>query len=1339
MPAVTPCPGEHALRRFLLGDFADLAAADLAVLTRHVQDCGPCAATVESLHADDSLVNALREAGPACAQPPEAPVQRLIERLCRTGPQYATATVRRDPDDDTDDEAEDVTAILRPPEGPDEIGRLGEYRVLQVLGIGGMGVVFLAVDPQLERLVALKTLKPAMSASAGARRRFLREARAIARVSHDNIISILHVGEDRGVPFLVMPFLQGETLNARLQRQGVLPAAEVLRLGRAVAAGLGAAHAQGLIHRDIKPSNIWLEGEGGQVRILDFGLARAVGGDAQLTQTGVVVGTPAYMAPEQARGEALDPRTDLFSLGCVLYRAVTGRLPFPGRNALATLLSLAEHRPTPPARLNPRLPPGLSELIMRLLAQRREDRHASAAAVSAALDDVAAGKIRPRRRRRRIAIAAAAALLLTAVAIACWTGLDGLRRSEETQDPAAAELFAPAVPYNAGLYPLAVLVADFNGDGKADLVVANQQSHSVSVLLGNGDGTFQAPITSLAGGWFAGPLAVADFNGDGKLDLVVVNGGSHQVSVLLGKGDGTFGPPVLYGVGTNPSGVVVADFDGDGKADLAVSNNDGTVSVLLGQGDGSFRPAVNYRAGNYGRCIVVGDFDRDGKLDLAVGNNDGKIQVLLGKGDGTFRPAFEVTMTDSPWALATADLNGDGKLDLVAGHNGGGLTVLLGNGDGTFQAPQHSRGTADYYSIVIADLDGDGRPDLALANATGNTIDVLLGNGDGTFQGPLTWAVGRTPMAVALGDFNRDGRPDLVAANKDSGSVSVLLHRPPPAYQAHLGPPVHYAAGTEPRAIVVGDLGRAGRDDLVVADYGGHVHVLRGQGDGTFRAAGSYPAGKGPAALALGDFNRDGRLGVAVADSLADTVNVLAALPDGTFGPPVSYPVGAKPVAVAVGDFDRDGRADLVVANYDAGTVSLLRGNGDGTFQQAAAFPAGGHPRAVAVADVNGDGVPDLVVANRFQVGTVSVLLGRGDGTFAAPVAYPVGSFPVALVVADFNGDGKPDLAVLNWGSQDVNVLLGNGDGTFQTAVNYAAGNMPQALAAADVNGDGKLDLVVTEGQQHAVRVLLGEGDGSFPKVLFSNGTGLYPTGVAVGRFRGGGRPDVVTANAHSGNVTVLLNRPSAAYLQGGLAVQAIDQDGTSCSLQVISRSACGTYPPAVDADFRGSVRLHSSDPLAVLPQTITIGPTDGGVGTLPVKFRTPGSQTITLTDGAGRLLSGSCSFWVHRTADLKFMLELPKEVEAGKHFGMTVNVMDRFDRWTAGYGGTVRFHCTEASATLPADYTFDRVESLHTFTSALALPNPGTWTVTVTDTTVPTLTASATVTVRPARDKAGP
>jgi hypothetical protein len=278
--------------------------------------------------------------------------------------------------------------FLTPPQQPDEIGRLGTYRVLRVLGHGGMGVVYEAEDPALQRRVALKAMLPTLAVSASARQRFVREARAAAMVEHERIVPIFQVGEDGGIPFLVMPLLKGETLEERVTREGRLPLAESIRIGREIAEALAVAHERGLIHRDIKPGNVWLEASRGGVKLLDFGLARAAESDTPLTQQGSIVGTPAFMAPEQANGASVDARCDLFSLGCVLYRCCTGELPFQGVSAVTILIAIVGKQPTAPKEIAPDVPAALSQLILDLLAKDPAQRPATAQAVIKLLEGV---------------------------------------------------------------------------------------------------------------------------------------------------------------------------------------------------------------------------------------------------------------------------------------------------------------------------------------------------------------------------------------------------------------------------------------------------------------------------------------------------------------------------------------------------------------------------------------------------------------------------------------------------------------------------------------------------------------------------------------------------------------------------------------------------------------------------------------------------------------------------------------------------------------------------------------------------------------------------------------
>lgn len=289
-------------------------------------------------------------------------------------------------------------SFLKPAMERGELGWLEHYRILKKLGEGGMGMVFLAEDVHLKRQVALKVIRPAMAEDLAARQRFLREAQAMAALTHDNIVTIYQVAmatsaahPEQAVPFLAMQYLTGESLEDRVIRQGPLPVGEVMRIGREVAEGLAAAHAKGLIHRDIKLANLFLESGKDRVKILDFGLARATTSNLNISASGQIVGTPHFMSPEQARGEVVDARADLFSLGCVLYTCLSGQLPFDAPSLMGVLTKLAVAQPTPLSEVAPATPPALINLVERLLAKNPAERPQSADAVAAEIRKIEAG------------------------------------------------------------------------------------------------------------------------------------------------------------------------------------------------------------------------------------------------------------------------------------------------------------------------------------------------------------------------------------------------------------------------------------------------------------------------------------------------------------------------------------------------------------------------------------------------------------------------------------------------------------------------------------------------------------------------------------------------------------------------------------------------------------------------------------------------------------------------------------------------------------------------------------------------------------------------------------
>jgi serine/threonine protein kinase len=400
---------------FLLAAEAAGPADQAAILDR---ECGPDA---EMRQRVEALLRAYQGPGDTLDKPPAgAPPPSSDEFLLLTPSRLAAAA----PAGPAEGEGRLSLDFLGPPARLGPLGRLGHYEVLEVLGRGGFGIVVRAFDEVLQRGVAIKVLAPQLAEAAPARQRFLREARAAGRVRHENVVQIYAV-EEQPLPYLVMEYVPGQSLQQRLDQAGPLEVAELLRIGEQIARGLAAAHAQGLIHRDIKPANVLLESSPEQrVKITDFGLARAAG-DASLTQSGMTAGTPLYMAPEQARGETLDHRADLFSLGSVLYALASGRPPFRAGAALAVLKRVAEDTPRPIREIVPEVPQWLCDLIARLHAKAPAERFQSAAEVADLLGRYLAYVQQPlvvprpdtvetprQRKPRRVAALAAAAVAL---------------------------------------------------------------------------------------------------------------------------------------------------------------------------------------------------------------------------------------------------------------------------------------------------------------------------------------------------------------------------------------------------------------------------------------------------------------------------------------------------------------------------------------------------------------------------------------------------------------------------------------------------------------------------------------------------------------------------------------------------------------------------------------------------------------------------------------------------------------------------------------------------------------------------------------------------------------
>src|SRR5262245_24224434 len=368
---ITTCPETPVWQSLLQGAVTETDAAEL---NAHLEACAACQRTLEGLVASqESWSGAAKE----LQEKPLDPTGKLEKVMA----QLKARTAQGETQVEGGAASGSDLGYLQPSHVAGNLGRLIHYEVLQIVGKGGFGTVFKVFDENLRRICAIKVLAPELAANATARTRFIREAQAAAAIKNDHVIAIHAVEKEHRPPFLVMEYIEGISLQDRLDKDGPLETKEILRIGMQIAEGLTAAHKQGFLHRDIKPANILLENGVQRVKITDFGLARLTD-DASLTQSGVIAGTPMFMAPEQAAGEAVDHRADLFSLGSVLYTMCTGRPPFRASGTLAVMKRVIEETPTPIREINPEIPEWLCDIIGKLQAKKPDERYQTAKEVA---------------------------------------------------------------------------------------------------------------------------------------------------------------------------------------------------------------------------------------------------------------------------------------------------------------------------------------------------------------------------------------------------------------------------------------------------------------------------------------------------------------------------------------------------------------------------------------------------------------------------------------------------------------------------------------------------------------------------------------------------------------------------------------------------------------------------------------------------------------------------------------------------------------------------------------------------------------------------------------------
>jgi hypothetical protein len=758
----------------------------------------------------------------------------------------------------------------------------------------------------------------------------------------------------------------------------------------------------------------------------------------------------------------------------------------------------------------------------------------------------------------------------------------------------AVSNFLTPVPFAVGTNPYQVVSADVNNDGKMDLIVGNYNGTQVSVLLGNGDGTFQAAQSfgTVASGVYW--IAVADANGDGKPDILVSNGPS--ITVYLGNGDGTFQAASPLTTQVNAGGLVwafgIGDLNGDGKPDIVAADwNHDLIFVLLGNGDGTFTNTYSYPSGgSQPDGPVLADFNGDGHIDVAIANaTSGTVNIFTGNGDGTLNDPQTITGFSSPDNLFVADLNHDGKPDIAVTQGGGGgsIYVLINQGNANFASPVTYAVNSGVYGVALADVTGDGVIDLVASGSNGS-VGVLAGNGDGTFQSPVYFSSGSSESEfVAVGDFNGDGRNDIASVDYYTSMVSILL-------------------GSTTNAVTLSNVSLTGLGtDTVQATYSGDA-IFSGSASNSLALA-ARPYGTTtvlavtPTSGALGAFFKmtatvtnqssnpvtGGQVAFYNGTQLLGTLSLVSQTSGMTLAGTATFQtaglaVGSNSItAQYLGDavdsastssaqtitvtgqyptttaLNVAGTAGNYTLTADVSAVAPLNPTGTVTFTDTTSNPnvtLGSVPISAGTLGLNffnssspaisfvQEGIGTQVVVGDFNGdgiadlaecdgSNVGILLGNGDGTFQAQQNFSTSSYcDGGLVSGDFNGDGKLDIAIMSVNNSAIGILLGNGDGTFGAPTTFPA-TYPLTAVVGDFNGDGKLDIVAVEDPDY----------GSSTEILIGNGDGTFQPAVSLGNlsgsfgatagdFNGDGKLDLAITGYGVGNVQILLGNGDGTF-----------------------------------------------------------------------------------------------------------------------------------------------------------------------------------------------------------------
>ena len=799
-----------------------------------------------------------------------------------------------------------------------------------------------------------------------------------------------------------------------------------------------------------------------------------------------------------------------------------------------------------------------------------------------------------------------------------------------------------AIP--TGAVPDGIAVGDLNGDGVVDIVTADAGSDSMSVLIGNKDGTYQ-PRKVLKTGRNPSSIALADLDNDGNLDAIVTNNDDNTVTIFWGNGKGGFSSTTVLGTGNGPHRIAVGDIDGDGNLDFAVVNETGTsATVFFGDGKRDFTSAT---LGSWGApdSIALGHLISASSkgLDIVIGGE--RETVYINQGGRQFKQTGNFQPGDHSDSIVIKDINGDGFGDVISvSQHESVINILYGKGDGTLDDNINdiviyglSGGATD---LILTDVNKDGIADAIISYAGSPAISVLIGTSDGHFLARSDSVIAAGVDHIATAELNNNGDVDLIGASSASSTVVLFFGNPGIA----LATPVVFPVGNSPTGIAVGDLNGDGNPDLVTANtVDNTVSVLLGSVNGNYGSRTDFSVGTSPRRVRLADFDKDGHLDAATVNSGSGNVTVLLGTGTGIFGGQTTYPAGTSPTDLTIADLNGDGLPDIAIADPGSGSVITLVNTGTaGALTTGTTLAVNGTPFAIASGDLEGASNShrqDLVVSE-FTGNKIAVLTNDGTGNFTVKAEYAVGSSPDAIAIGDFDGKkdsgGNPilDIAVANFGSGNVTVLMNDGTGVFtantpvtiagkgSTSSTTTTSVQPVAIITADMNGDGLLDLITTN-NEGSISVLLGSGNGEFTSQSTLVDT-AGPAETAAADMNGDGRTDLATADKTNSVVAVRLtsatNAPiasdvsfpldtkNASFVNGTMS--ATSPTGGSVIYQLLSApangtvvlvdAAAGTFKYTPNSKFTGTDSFTYEALNGSLPSnqaTVTILVTNSGSG----------------------------------------------------------------------------------------------------------------------------------------------